>query len=140
MPGASFKSPASKILRKLPRRKHCGSATIEIRESLESAQLRIQRERGTDRTFFSPRASGMAHHIGDADVSLRWSEICNELIHRVCTLYPDNFVGVCQLPQSPGRRRRQTASPSSSVASRSSASSAAISIPIHPAATGSIRR
>jgi 4-oxalmesaconate hydratase len=74
----------------------------QIRHSLEGAQLRIQRERGTDRVFFSPRASGMAHHIGDADVSLRWSEICNELIHRACTLYPDNFVGVCQLPQTPG--------------------------------------
>ena len=24
------------------------------------------------------------------------------MIHRVCTLYPKNFVGVCQLPQSPG--------------------------------------
>jgi 4-oxalmesaconate hydratase len=74
----------------------------QIRDSLEAAQLRIQRERGTDRVFFSPRARGMAHHIGDAEVSLRWSEICNELIHRVCTLYPDNFVGVCQLPQTPG--------------------------------------
>lgn len=30
--------------------------------------------------------------------------ICNELVHRCCTLYPDNFVGVCQLPQSPGVR------------------------------------
>ena len=27
---------------------------------------------------------------------------CNDLIHRVCTLYPQNFVGVCQLPQTPG--------------------------------------
>jgi 4-oxalmesaconate hydratase len=24
------------------------------------------------------------------------------MIHRVCTLYPNNFIGVCQLPQSPG--------------------------------------
>lgn len=31
-----------------------------------------------------------------------WSVACNDLIHRVCMLYPDNFVGVCQLPQSPG--------------------------------------
>ena len=44
----------------------------------------------------------MAHHIGDAGISLEWSQICNELIHRVCTLYPQNFIGVCQLPQSPG--------------------------------------
>ena len=74
----------------------------QIRESLENAQLKIQRERGTDLTIFSPRAGGMGHHIGNATTSRNWSEICNELIHRVCTLYPQNFVGVCQLPQSPG--------------------------------------
>jgi 4-oxalmesaconate hydratase len=74
----------------------------EIRESLEKAQLKFQRERGTDVTIFSPRASAMAHHIGDAQTSLVWSQICNELIHRVCSLYPENFIGVCQLPQSPG--------------------------------------
>ena len=44
----------------------------------------------------------MAHHIGDEAVSLRWSQICNDLIARVVGLYPDNFIGVCQLPQSPG--------------------------------------
>jgi len=74
----------------------------EIRESLESAQLKFQRERGTDVTIFSPRASAMAHHIGDETTSLHWSEHCNDLIARVCALYPRNFVGVCQLPQSPG--------------------------------------
>ena len=36
----------------------------QIRESLEGAQLKFQRERGTDVTIFSPRASAMAHHIG----------------------------------------------------------------------------
>jgi 4-oxalmesaconate hydratase len=79
-----------------------GISDDEIRESLENAQLKLQRERGTDLTIFSPRAAGMSHHIGDATTSLHWSEHCNELIHRVCTLYPENFVGVCQLPQSPG--------------------------------------
>jgi 4-oxalmesaconate hydratase len=74
----------------------------QIRESLEGAQLKLQRERGTDVTIFSPRASAMAHHIGTATTSADWSRHCNELIHRVCTLYPSNFVGVCQLPQSPG--------------------------------------
>lgn len=74
----------------------------EIRESLEKAQLKIQRERGTDRTIFSPRAVGMGHHIGNETTSRFWSEHCNELIHRVCELYPENFIGVCQLPQSPG--------------------------------------
>ena len=73
-----------------------------IRASLEGAQLKLQRERGTDLTIFSPRASAMAHHIGNEQTSLAWSRVCNDLIHRVCLLYPDNFVGVCQLPQSPG--------------------------------------
>ena len=82
-----------------------GSPSIsddQIRESLENAQLKVQRERGTDLTIFSPRASGMAHHIGTAETSRDWTRVCNDLIHRVCTLYPDNFVGVCQLPQAPG--------------------------------------
>jgi 4-oxalmesaconate hydratase len=74
----------------------------EIRASLEGAQLKMQRERGTDLTFFSPRAGSMEHHVGDAAVSAAWSRECNDLIHRVCTLYPSNFVPVCQLPQSPG--------------------------------------
>src|SRR6266496_3641787 len=74
----------------------------QIRESLEKAQLKLQRERGTDLTIFSPRASAMAHHIGTEVTSLSWSRACNDLIQRVCSLYPENFVGVCQLPQSPG--------------------------------------
>ena len=65
-------------------------------------QLKLQRERGTDLTIFSPRASGMGHHIGDESVSLEWSQICNDLIARVVSLFPKNFIGVCQLPQSPG--------------------------------------
>jgi 4-oxalmesaconate hydratase len=74
----------------------------QIRASLEGAQLKLQRERGTDMTIFSPRAAGMAHHVGDAETSRVWSEVCNDMIHRCVSLYPKNFVGVCQLPQSPG--------------------------------------
>jgi 4-oxalmesaconate hydratase len=74
----------------------------EIRESLETNQLRLQRERGADLTLFSPRASAMGHHVGDEAVSMAWTRACNNLVKRVVDLYPDNFVGVCQLPQSPG--------------------------------------
>lgn len=74
----------------------------EIRETLENNQLRLQRERGYDVTFFSPRAGSMEHHVGDARVSADWSRVCNDLIRRVCALYPRNFAPVCQLPQSPG--------------------------------------
>ena len=74
----------------------------EIRESVEANQLRLIRERGADMTLFSPRASAMAHHLGDGEVSRQWSAACNDLIRRVVDLFPDTFVGVCQLPQSPG--------------------------------------
>jgi 4-oxalmesaconate hydratase len=74
----------------------------EIRESIENGQLRVQRERGTDCTIFSPQASGMGHHFGNELTSRYWAETCNDLIHRVCTLFPKNFIMVCQLPQSPG--------------------------------------
>lgn len=74
----------------------------EIRESLEGAQLRLQRERGTDLTIFSPRASWMGHHVGNEHTSRFWTQHQNELIRRVCDLYPANFAPACQLPQSPG--------------------------------------
>jgi 4-oxalmesaconate hydratase len=74
----------------------------ELRESIDKNQLKLQQERGADLTIFSPRASAMAHHIGSEDVSIRWTRVSNDLIKRVIDLYPNNFVGVCQLPQSPG--------------------------------------
>jgi len=93
---------AIKEKKPLPTKASLKISDDEIRASLEGAQLKFQRERGTDLTIFSPRASGMGHHVGNESVSMEWSQICNDLIHRVCKLYPDNFVGVCQLPQSPG--------------------------------------
>jgi 4-oxalmesaconate hydratase len=75
----------------------------QLRESVQP-QLKFQRERGTDVTLFSPRAGGMGHHIGTAETSAEWSQVSNELIHRIATLYPDNFIGIGQLPQSPGVR------------------------------------
>jgi 4-oxalmesaconate hydratase len=74
----------------------------EIRETIIGAQLKLQKERGTDVTIFSPRAAGMSHHLGDAAISAQWSRACNDLIQRVCTLFPENFVGVCMLPQTTG--------------------------------------
>jgi 4-oxalmesaconate hydratase len=73
----------------------------EIRGSVEAGQLQMMDQRGVDVTLFSPRASAMAHHLGDASVSREWTVRCNDLVHRVTQLFPDRFVGVCQLPQSP---------------------------------------
>ena len=74
----------------------------EIRETIEKNHLRLVRERGADMTIFSPRASTMDHHVGNEAVSQAWTRRCNDLIQRVVSLFPDAFVGVCQLPQSPG--------------------------------------
>lgn len=74
----------------------------EIREGVGNGQLRLQQERGSDLTLFSPIAGLMSHHLGNERTSLEWAEISNNLVRRVADLYPDNFVPVCQLPQSPG--------------------------------------
>ena len=74
----------------------------ELRESIESNQLKKMKERGSDLTIFSPRASFMAHHIGDFQTSSTWAAICNELCFRVAQMFPDHFVPTAMLPQSPG--------------------------------------
>ncbi len=79
----------------------------EMREKLESAQLKFMRERGIDLTIFSPRAVGMGHHLGTEQTAYHWAQICNDMIRRVCDLYPDRFVPVCQLPQYPGVEPRK---------------------------------
>jgi 4-oxalmesaconate hydratase len=74
----------------------------EIVDTIENNQLRLLRERGADMTIFSPRASAMEPHVGSEAVSAAWSRACNDLIARVVGLFPEAFIGVCQLPQSPG--------------------------------------
>ena len=74
----------------------------QIRETIERNQLKLLRERGADLTIFSPRASAMAHHIGDPGTSMDWARANNDLIKRVVDLYPENFVGGAQLPQVAG--------------------------------------
>jgi len=73
----------------------------DIRETIEGNQLAQMKARGSDLTVFSPRASFMAHHLGDFQVSSTWAAICNELCFRVCRLFPDHFAFAAMLPQSP---------------------------------------
>ena len=81
-----------------------GSLNISDEELVASVsgQLKFQTDRGTDVTLFSPRAGSMGHHFGGELISRYWSETCNDLVRRVCSLLPENFIGVCQLPQTPG--------------------------------------
>ncbi|HWV75908.1 MAG TPA: amidohydrolase family protein [Isoptericola sp.] len=74
----------------------------QIRESLEANQLAQMDTRGIDLTVFSPRASFMAHHLGDLATSTDWARICNDLCARVADLYPQRFAPAAMLPQSPG--------------------------------------
>lgn len=78
-----------------------GISDDAIRASVEP-QVKLQQERGVDMALFSPRAAGMAHHVGTEATSREWTTLCNDLIHRVCTLVPGRFAGIGQLPQSPG--------------------------------------
>ena len=77
-------------------------ADDEIRESIEKNQLRLLRERGGDLMIFSPQASAMGHHVPDPATARAWARACNDLISRVVELFPEHFVGACQLPQTPG--------------------------------------
>ena len=74
----------------------------ELRASVEGNQLRILRARGGDLMIFSPKASGMEHHVPDPAMAVAWARASNDLVARVAELYPDNFAAVCQLPQTPG--------------------------------------
>ncbi len=85
-----------------PKKSELSITDAQLREAIENGQLKLQRERGGDLTIFSPIAGQMAHHLGTEATSMVWAELCNDLIRRVCDLFPDNFAPVCQLPQSPG--------------------------------------
>jgi len=84
-----------------PSSQELGVSDEQLLKSVEP-QLKMQRERGCDLTVFSPRASGMAHHVGTEAIGMQWARVCNDLIHRICALLPENFAGVGQLPQFPG--------------------------------------
>ena len=44
----------------------------------------------------------MGHHVDDPATAAEWARVCNDLIYRVTRLFPENFAGVCQLPQVAG--------------------------------------
>jgi 4-oxalmesaconate hydratase len=94
---AALKDPS-----KAPKAADLKISDDEIRDSIETNQLKLMKERGSDITIFSPRASFMAHHIGDFATSSTWAAICNELCFRVSELFPEHFVPAAMLPQSPG--------------------------------------
>jgi 4-oxalmesaconate hydratase len=73
----------------------------ELRESVEKNQLRVLNERGGGVMILSPKASGMGHHVPDAEAATAWARASNDLVHRIAELYPTTFAPVAQLPQTP---------------------------------------
>jgi 4-oxalmesaconate hydratase len=73
----------------------------QIRESVENNQLKVLSERGGDVMLFSPKASGMEHHVTDPATAEAWARASNDLVHRVGELFPEHFAPVAQLPQTP---------------------------------------
>jgi hypothetical protein len=86
---AGIQDPAS-----MPKVSDLKISDDELRESIETNQLRLMKERGSDITIFSPRASFMAHHIGDFNVSSapgrRSATSCASGSRQ---LFPDHFIG-----------------------------------------------
>ncbi|MET9238635.1 amidohydrolase family protein [Streptomyces cellulosae] len=72
-----------------------------LRQSVEDNQLRVMRERGGDLMLFSPKASGMEHHVPDPSVANAWTRVSNDMVHRVAKLFAGHFAPVAQLPQTP---------------------------------------
>jgi len=55
----------------MPRASDLSISDDALRESIEANQLKLMKQRGSDLTIFSPRASFMAHHIGDFEIKPR---------------------------------------------------------------------
>jgi len=74
----------------------------QVRDSVANNQLKVLSERGGDVMLFSPKASGMEHHVPDPATAEAWARASNDLVHRVSELFPEHFAPVAQLPQTPG--------------------------------------
>jgi len=72
-----------------------------IRERCDE-HIESLREVGTDMQLISPRPFTMMHSFEPPKIVQWYVSAVNDLIARQVELYPDNYRGVCGLPQSPG--------------------------------------
>jgi 4-oxalmesaconate hydratase len=81
-----------------------GSLNIPDDQIAQSLQrnLRHMAELDIACILFSPNAGWMGHDFGTEVISRYWTEVNNDLIAQAHRLYPDRFIPVCMLPQSPG--------------------------------------
>lgn len=74
----------------------------QIAAAVKDRQIAHMEMKGIDRLVLSPQAGAMGHQFGGELISRYWTQACNDMIQRVCALFPDKFLPSCQLPQSPG--------------------------------------
>ena len=101
--GATGRSPASGTAQ-TPKVAELTISDDELRELIQTNQLRLMKERGCDLTVFSPRASFMAHHIGDFAVSSTWASICNSALLPCLAVVSRTFHRRGDAAAEPGRR------------------------------------
>jgi len=85
----SLRSPLGKLV-----------MSAELQQPALDRHLRMLDLRDIDVQMISPRPVAMMHWERPYLVH-SWTETTNEVIHQQCELYPDRFVGVAQLPQTP---------------------------------------
>lgn len=71
-------------------------------EGGDKSHMAFLDEVGTHIQCVSPRPFQMMHSEKPSKLVQWFTEEVNDVIHRQTQLYPDRFVGVCGLPQSPG--------------------------------------
>jgi 4-oxalmesaconate hydratase len=75
----------------------------ELRESIETNQLRLMKERGSDITCFRRAPASWPTTLATSMCPAPGRPSATSCAYRVSQLFPDHFVPVAMLPQSPGR-------------------------------------
>ena len=78
-----------------------GVGEDRLREAAQ-AHVDLLRGVGTDVQFISPRPFQLMHSETPESIVRWWVEANNDVIAASCRLFPEQFRGVCGLPQTPG--------------------------------------
>jgi len=92
---------ARRSVRRAFARRHSASATTRFARAWKARSSSCSASAARSHDLLAARVGDGASHRHRADQPAVDARV-HDLIARVCGLYPDNFVGVCQLPQSPG--------------------------------------
>jgi predicted TIM-barrel fold metal-dependent hydrolase len=74
--------------------------TEEAMKPAIERHLKLLDERGIDVQLLSPRPVAMLHWERMAVVE-QWTRATNQVISQQCAMYPNRFIGIAQLPQTP---------------------------------------